>query len=828
MRSLVLVLLALFSLPVSAREAESTRAAVASTAMPGGLTHDVVLCDVDANGTRDVVLLRAVDGFGQYVNVVALRNGGAGTLADPVVTDAGLLNYGSNRVVCGRADLDSFADVVVGNGTDARVLRGSGDGSFTQHQSLTNARPQALGFFNGDSFPDLFLSEAQPVWMGGAGDGTFVTPAAPTGLFGLLADVTGDGRTDSVQTYYPFRSYVNDGSGNVVLAQEDQSVGEQGVVADFTGEGAADVLMSANGGVSFRRGNGDGTFDPEVRSTISPSPFGNWYAHRAEALDADADGILDFTYGFRAYLSDGAGSFKSRVIRAHDPGDVFSRWGDMNGDGRADLVLVDRNSAAVQIIATTPPTASRLPSIAFTRSEASVGYAQQVTYRAEISGAVPLSGAVRFRVNGATVGLVDVDASGVAELTFGLPRGATTVIATYTGDPEYAEASATMSFEVVKAPTSVSIYPDRNPRKVYQTVQIFTGLYVGYASASGFPRPSGALEVTRDGISLGVPDADTGRLVTSFPEAGERIVRVEYPGDDNYLGSAAEYVQIVEKGTAPFAVQIPESIVQGTPVMVTAHVGGGDQNQTGSVVFTIDGAVAATQSLTGHSVTAELTFPASGVRTLTVAYSGDANWLAQERTFTVNVASTAWLVRPVLSASARTGEANLQWNAIPQATSYVVWRKLYHSDPWQPIATVAAPNITLTVAQTASMTNAYAVSATKADGTASLLSVADIATTNVLGSVSPGTPIHAYEIHNLLTSFGDVYAFAGRYLQSPSLDVTQGSLVKAADLQKLRDAAQSVREHLGLPVPTFTDPVLTPGQSVIRAIHFNELKDAVD
>jgi len=134
----------------------------------------------------------------------------------------------------------------------------------------------------------------------------------------------------------------------------------------------------------------------------------------------------------------------------------------------------------------------------------------------------------------------------------------------------------------------------------------------------------------------------------------------------------------------------------------------------------------------------------------------------------------------------------------------------------------------LTVAQTASTTNAYAVSATKADGAASLLSVADIATTNVLGSVSSGTPIHAYQIQNLLTAFSDVYAFAGRYLQSPSLDVTQGSLVKAADIQKLRDAAQYVREQLGLPVPTFTDPVLTPGQSIIRAIHFNELKDAVD
>jgi hypothetical protein len=56
--------------------------------------------------------------------------------------------------------------------------------------------------------------------------------------------------------------------------------------------------------------------------------------------------------------------------------------------------------------------------------------------------------------------------------------------------------------------------------------------------------------------------------------------------------------------------------------------------------------------------------------------------------------------------------------------------------------------------------------------------------------------------------------------------VPVGSAIKAADIMALRNEFSVYLRGLGMPVPAWTDPVLTPG-SRIKAVHLQELRDAV-
>jgi len=57
--------------------------------------------------------------------------------------------------------------------------------------------------------------------------------------------------------------------------------------------------------------------------------------------------------------------------------------------------------------------------------------------------------------------------------------------------------------------------------------------------------------------------------------------------------------------------------------------------------------------------------------------------------------------------------------------------------------------------------------------------------------------------------------------------LTPGIVVKAVHVVELRTAIANLRSSVGLPVFTFTDPVLTPTSTPIRALHITELRTAL-
>ncbi|MBK7999421.1 MAG: choice-of-anchor M domain-containing protein [Verrucomicrobia bacterium] len=125
------------------------------------------------------------------------------------------------------------------------------------------------------------------------------------------------------------------------------------VSADFTGDGKVDVVTAGNssGSLSFLQGTGDGGFLAERGLNVGS-------AHRSwtlAAADFDKDGKVDLvtteysstTGEIVHYKNDGTGNFTRQILATGLPLITRSRVGDLNGDGRPDIVYFKNSTTLV-------------------------------------------------------------------------------------------------------------------------------------------------------------------------------------------------------------------------------------------------------------------------------------------------------------------------------------------------------------------------------------------------------------------------------------------------------------------------------------------------
>ena len=169
----------------------------------------------------------------------------------------------------------------------------------------------------------------------------------------------------------------------------------------------------------------------------------------------------------------------------------------------------------------------------------------------------------------------------------------------------------------------------------------------------------------------------------------------------------------------------------------------------------------------------------------------------------------------------------LSWEASAGATEYDVERKSAGTD-FQRVTSVTALAYSDTVS--ASSAHVYRLKARNATG-ASAYSNLDLATTVSFTNdplVPQTTTIAASHATELRAAVNAVLLAAGFGLQGwtdPSIEAG-ATPVRRAHVAELRDALARAFSALGLTPPTWTDaglPVGTP----IRAVHFQELRDAV-
>jgi hypothetical protein len=288
------------------------------------------------------------------------------------------------QVVVVDVNRDGKMDLITTNGksNSISVLLGNGNGTFKAAQNLATggySNTLAVGDVNGDGKPDVVTADEAATGMVsvllGNGNGSFQAAqnfAAGASPFGVaLADFNGDGKLDLVlanNTGSSLSVLLGNGNGsfqapqNFATALAPDSV----AVADLNGDGKLDIVTANYGSpnVSVLLGNGDGTFQPAHNWAIaSPSTA-------VAVADVNGDGKPDIVTANGTYsghpqpyttvsvlLGNGDGSFTAAQSFAVGKGPESVAVGDVNGDGRPDIVTANfgENTVSVLLNTAAPP-----------------------------------------------------------------------------------------------------------------------------------------------------------------------------------------------------------------------------------------------------------------------------------------------------------------------------------------------------------------------------------------------------------------------------------------------------------------------------------------
>jgi hypothetical protein len=321
--------------------------------------NGVALGDLNSDGYLDVVVAND-DGNG---TIGVLLGNGDGTLQRAVTYAAG--SY-PEFVVLADFNNDGNLDIAVANRAIGgpgyvNILLGNGDGTFKSpvaYGPYLDAFRLAVADFNNDGALDIAVADtAAGSLLLGNGDGTF-SAGAPIGasntLFFAVADFNGDGKLDLVSAFNSgdaIQLFYGNGKGAFTLhstykvATPPISL----VAVDLNGDGIPD-FASADEAVNDADSN-VAVFESSSGHYVKTEyPYGD-EPRLIVAADITNNGKLDlvteneFNGTVDLFMNKGNGGFmRPEVLKDGAVTAASVAVGDLNGDGKPDIVVTDGNA----------------------------------------------------------------------------------------------------------------------------------------------------------------------------------------------------------------------------------------------------------------------------------------------------------------------------------------------------------------------------------------------------------------------------------------------------------------------------------------------------
>ncbi len=357
----------------------------------GDWTNKVELADLNGDGRLDILFANGGDYStpGEPELNRAFLNGGPDARFDDVSPAVFGSTPDLTRVIKARdADGDGYVDVFVGNTyeTRSRFFVGRGDGRFVESVGHIPSRAMSLGDaefgdVDGDGDLDLVLADWGPgnnmtndggrtrLWLND-GEGRFVDETArrmPDVLVRFswdleLVDVDNDHDLDvlvSCKRCAGSKLFRNDGVG--VFAEDPRGLPQytnnyELEPMDLDGDGFLDLVTINDGDIVAERGSsrrehvfrndGEGRFRDATDQWWPDAENIGEDDNVVAFLDVDSDGDADFFIGSlsgpdRLLVNDGGGGltvWSDVFAGAETPGTLGMAIGDLDGDGRIDVV----------------------------------------------------------------------------------------------------------------------------------------------------------------------------------------------------------------------------------------------------------------------------------------------------------------------------------------------------------------------------------------------------------------------------------------------------------------------------------------------------------
>ena len=339
--------------------------------------------DFNGDGNTDVATVVLFSADGVYSLSAALGNGD-GTFQPAVITKTGAACC--DPIWVGDMNKDGYDDIVMAHAATAsnppsiEVFLSNGDGSFTS-KGITNIPASEIVWatvrdVNGDGKLDVVVADAANpghIWtLLGNGDGTLQAPTSVVfpGQLALgssvrfnpiaFGDFDGDGSldfagpdatTNQIMVYFGHAG--SPYNAGVPLDTPDGVYDSCFVTSgDLNGDGKDDIVSAncTDDSITIFLNNGDGSFQPGVYYPVAPETYTGASPVALSIADVNGDGFNDivssnFLSGdVTVFLGNGNGTVRIPTIGYATGGSPHSPAlvADFNNDGKADLVVLDR------------------------------------------------------------------------------------------------------------------------------------------------------------------------------------------------------------------------------------------------------------------------------------------------------------------------------------------------------------------------------------------------------------------------------------------------------------------------------------------------------